>query len=160
MTGHNFNLCSDEQLIFERTHVVLTDKRLLVLSSRSKSESKKEVLLSDVDYPKKYNGGQKSRTVAGIKLLSGGMAALVIEWIVAEIVSLNETVEALLFVVGALSAVIGMYFLTVSLVQVKPNTTLVFLLAEGGEIIVPFPEWDSPEAEELTKQFARAKSGL
>ena len=53
-----------------------------------------------------------------------------------------------------------MYFLTVSLVQVKPNTTLVFLLAEGGEIIVPFPEWDSLEAEELTKQFARVKSGL
>jgi hypothetical protein len=37
---------------------------------------------------------------------------------------------------------------------------MIFPMADGEEVVVRFPDWDNPEADELTRQFARAKRAI
>lgn len=160
MTEHNFTLLPEEQVMFERPHVVVTNRRLLAVNGRSRSYENVELSLREVGTPKKFNGGQKDRKVAGAKLLGLGLGIIVLELLAEQVANINDNIEMIMFVIGALATVVGVYFLVASLMHVKPNTTVVFPVVEGDEIVVPFPEWDSTEADELTLQFARAKRRL
>lgn len=160
MTDHNFALLPEERVMFERPHVVVTDRRLLATNGISKSNTQVEISLREVGAPKKYNGGQKNRLALGARLFGSGATVLVLEILAVSTVGINQYIEAAMFVGGMLAAIVGLYFMLASLVQVRPNTTVVFPVAEGDQIVVPFPEWDSPEADELTRQFRRAKRSL
>ena len=160
MTEHEFSLMPEEQMMFERPHVVVTNRRLLAVEGRLKTKGDVEMPLKDVGTPKKFNGGQQDRRSAGVKALGLGLGIIALEVFAEPAIGLNDTIELVMFVVGALATVIGTYFLLASLLYVKPNTIVVFPVAEGDEVVVRFTEWDSPDADELILQFARAKRRL
>ena len=160
MAEHNFDLHNEEQVMFERPHVVVTNRRLLVVKGMVKTKADAEVSLSDVGIPKKLNGGQKDRLADGAKLFVGGSAVIFLEVVMEQFADINDSIETVFFVLGALAAVVGVYFLLGSFLGVKPNTLMVFPMADGEEIVVRFPEWDNPEADELNRQFSRAKRAI
>ena len=160
MTEHDFTLMPEEQVMFERPHVVVTNRRLLAVNGRPRTKGDVELPLNDVGSPKKLNGGQTNRRAAGIKLFGFGVGLIALQVIAEPIIGVNDVIDLTLFVAGALAAVVGTYFLLASVLNVKPNTLVVFPVAEGDEVVVRFPEWDSPDADELTLQFARAKRRL
>jgi hypothetical protein len=160
MTENKFVPEPDEQVMFERPHVVITDRRLFVLNGRIRPSEDIDMPLREVGTPKKVNGGQKNRRTEGAKLFGAGAVFLGLEIFIELNGNLDQRLEAVLFVVGALAAVIGLYFFLASLMQTKPNTMVLFPVAEGREVIVRFPDWDSPDADELTIQFGRAKRRL
>ena len=160
MTDHEFALMPDEQVMFERPHVMVTNRRLMAENLRSKSSGNVDMSLSDVGSPKTFNGGQQDRRSAGAKFLGVGVGVVALQVLAEPVVGVNDFVELILFVIGALAAVVGVYFLMASLLYTKPNTMVVFPVVEGDDILVRFPEWDSSDADELTLQFARAKRRL
>ena len=90
----------------------------------------------------------------------GGLAVIGAEVYIQMQFGLNQQVEAALFLAGSLAAVIGLYLVLNSLFRPAPNTTIIFPVLEGDDIIVSYPEWDNPDAEELVRRFARAKRGI
>ena len=90
----------------------------------------------------------------------GGLAIIVAEVLIQMQFGLNQQIEAGLFLAGSLAAVIGLYLVLNSLFRPAPNTTIIFPVLQGDDIIVSYPEWDNPEAEELVRRFARAKRGI
>ena len=160
MAEHNFRLDNEEKVMFERPHVVVTNRRLLAVNGRPKTKTDALVPLRDVGSPKKLNGGQQNRLGLGVKMFVGGSAVVILEALAEQVADISQNIGPALFAVGALTAVVGLYFLVASLLQVKPNTMMVFPVSDGDEIVVRFPEWDNPEAEELTRQFARAKRAI
>lgn len=160
MAERRYRLLPQEEVMYEGPSAVLTNHRLMANFGRSGDGSCEEALLTDIAPPKKYNGGKYSHKYGGARLLVAGGVVLGVEFLLEETVGLIETIAAILFMVGALGVIVGLYYIIVGLLQVKPNTTLVFPKMDGGEIIVPFSDWDNPDAEELTRQFARAKRGF
>jgi hypothetical protein len=146
--------------MFEGPSVVLTSHRLMANFGRGDDGAFDEAPLADIAPPRKYNGGKHSHKSGGARLLLAGAAVLGIEVLLESVVGLAGAIAAVLFLVGNLGVLVGLYYIIGGLFQVKPNTTLVFPKVDGGQIIVPFAGWDSPDAEELTRQFARAKRGF
>ena len=62
-------------------------------------------------------------------------------------------------VVGSVGSMVGLYMLLNDLFRPKPNTTVIFPIFDGKDIISSYPDWDNPEAEELVRNFARVKRG-
>lgn len=150
----------DEEIMYEGPTAVLTSHRLMANFGRKGDGSFEEAPLTDIGVPKKYNGGKDSQRYSGTRLLGIGAVVLVVEFLIESAFELNDKIAALLFLVGTLVVTAGMYLIIGGMFQVKPNTTLVFPKLGGGQIVVPFVDWDNPDAEELTRQFARAKRGF
>ena len=159
MSEREYRLLPQEEVMYEGPRVVLTNHRLMANFGRPGDGGFDEAPLTDIAAPKKYNGGKYSQKDSGTRLLIPGAILLVVEFLLERAVGLHQTLAAVMFLVGSVGVIVGLYFVIGALFQVKPNTTLVFQSVDGSEIIVPFPDWDSPEAEELTRQFARAKRG-
>ena len=150
----------DEEIIYEGPSAVLTNRRLMANFGPSADGGFDEALLTDIAPPKKQNGGKYSNKQLGVKLLVAGAVVLVVEILLERAAGLDPRIEALVFLAGTLATTVGLYIIIGGLFQVKPNTTLVFPKVDGGHIVVPFRDWDSPDAEELRRQFARAKRGF
>ncbi len=160
MENRDYDLLPDEQVMYEGPGVAVTSHRLMANFGRPDEGSFDESPLSDVASPKKYNVGKQSRRDIGIRLLIAGAIVLAFEVTLENAVAVNDKLAALLFLVGAVGASVGLYMIIGGMYQIRPNTTMVFPKSDGGEIVVRFTDWDSPHADELTRQFARAKRGL
>ena len=159
MAERGYRLLPQEEVMYEGPGVVLTSHRLMTNFGRSGDGSFDETPLTDIAPPEKYNGGKYPGKYPGGRLLVAGAVVLGVGILLDAAVELNETIAAGLFLVGALGVGVGLYVIIGERFGVKPNTTVVFPKMDGGKIIVAFKDWDSPDAEELTRQFARAKRG-
>ncbi len=90
-------------------------------------------------------------------MMGGGLVLLVIGTLAR---GASEIVEAILFVVGAIAFLVGLYFVSSSVIRVKPHTVVMFQTILSEDVIVSFPGWDNPDAEKLTRVFVRAKRTL
>ena len=108
--------------------------------------------------------GSTADTIAAARSPSGcwgGLAVVVAGAFFTDALrAFHFALEPLVFLIGALAATVGLYLLLNSLFRHRPNTTIIFPLLEGGEIIASYPDWDNPRADELTRHFARAKRSL
>ena len=75
--------------------------------------------------------------------------------------SLGGFVENLFFAVSMLLLTIGGYFALGSYLNPKPHTSVWFVCpGDGDDVILIFDGWDNEEAEELPRQFRRARRML
>ena len=153
-------LLSDEEIRFQDDQVIVTSRRLIGNLDSSPVGKYTGINLSEVGPPNKFNGGRYGRQGLGLRLMFGGLAIIVVEVLIQMQFDLNQQIEAGLFLAGSLAAVIGLYLVLNSLFRPAPNTTIIFPVLQGDDIIVSYPEWDNPEAEELVRRFARAKRGI
>ena len=153
-------LLSDEEVRFQDDQIIVTNRRLIGNLDSSPIGKYSGINLTEVGPPNKFNGGRHGRKGLGLRLMIGGLVVIGAEVFIQMQFGLNQQVEAALFLAGSLAAVIGLYLVLNSLFRPAPNTTIIFPVLEGDDIIVSYPEWDNPDAEELVRRFARAKRGI
>ncbi len=155
MDQTKIRLHSGEEVLFDKGPATLTTQRLVadVLGA----EGPIETPLRDLASFRQVNGGQESRARQGSQAIGAGVALLVIGSLAR---GASELIEAILFVIGALAFLIGIYFVSSSVIRVKPHTVVLFQTILSEDVIVSFPGWDNPDAEELTRLFLRAKRAL
>ena len=158
MDTPNIHLEGGEEVLLESGGATLTNKRLVIWRRGSKnSDAPQEVPIRDISSFKKANGGEESRLSLGAGAVAFGVAILLIE---AMIPQLQDTLELVVFLVGSLSAAGGLYISVRSLLRIKPRTIVQFLVPGGDDVYVVLSGHDSPEADDLTRRFARVKRGL
>ena len=155
MDQTKIRLHSGEKVLFDKGPAILTDQRLV--AEAMGAEEPIETSLGDLASFRQSNGGQESRMTQGSQAIGGGAALLVIGTFAR---GASELIEAILFVVGALAFLVGVYFVLSSTLRVKPHTLIQFQTILSEDVIVSFPGWDNPDAEELTRVFVRAKRAL
>ena len=165
LSSANMEFLPGEQIVFEGGSGILTNRRLLArVKAKPDDEPDKVVDLSDVVKHEKRNGGEESRLRQGLKFLVGGAVVTAAGGLgsgfLRELGGIFETVELLLFVVGMVGLLLGLYLVLKSLIRVPPNTTVFFRLTNGDDVPVTFPERDNREADELVRLYLRVKSGL
>ena len=150
-----------EDALFADDRIAVTARRLIGNVGSAKEGAFDEAELGEVGAPNRFNGGYQSRRPLALRLLSGGLAVVVAGAFFKDALrAVHYTIEPLVFLIGALSATVGVYLLLNSLFRNRPNTTIIFPVLAGDEIIASYPEWDNPRADELTRHFARAKRSL
>ena len=150
-----------EDVLFADDRIAVTARRVVGNFGVAKEGAFDEAELGVVGAPNRFNGGYQSRRPLAVRLLVGGLATVVAGAVFTDALrAIGYAVEPLVFLAGALTATVGLYLLLNSLFRNRPNTTVIFPLLEGGEIIASYPEWDNPQADELTRNFARAKRAL
>lgn len=157
-----FELLQDEEIVLEDEQAVITNKRMIGNFGDASEGEFDAYELTEVGAPNKFNGGQYGRRSIGVKLLIGG-AAVVLAGIVLDqylISDLNVQVNGLIFMVGSVGSMVGLYMLLNDLFRPPPNTTVIFPVFDGKDIIVSYPDWDNPQAEEMVRSFARVKRGM
>ncbi len=152
-------LIEDEEIVFEDEQTIITNRRLIGNFGVSKDVEFNAYDLAEVGTPNKFNGGQYGKRAIGLRLLIGGAAVVIAGAILQPILQPRDEIEALVFVVGAVGSMVGLYMLLNDLFRPKPNTTVIFPIFDGKDIISSYPDWDNPEAEELVRNFARVKRG-
>ncbi len=155
MDQTKIRLHRDEKVLFDKGPAILTDQRLV--ADALGAEGPVETPLGDLASFRQVNGGQESRARQGSQAIGVGVALLVIGTLAR---GASELVEAILFVIGALALLLGTYFVLSSALRVKPHTVVLFQTIASGNVVVSFPGWDNPDAEELTRVFVRAKRAL
>ena len=155
MEQSRISLQRDEEVLFEKGPAVLTNRRLV--ADAMNIEETVEVPLGDIATFKLFNVGHQSRLGQGIQASAGGVAALVLGTLAR---SASELLEGILFVVGALILLLGLYYLLTTAVRIRPRTTVLFETAAAQDVALSFPDWDNSDAKELTRVFARAKRAL
>ncbi len=155
-----FELLQDEEIVLEDEQTVITNRRLIGNFGVAKDREFDVYELSEVGAPNKFNGGQYGKRALGVRLLVGGAVVVVAGAILQPIVEPDQRIEAFVFVVGAITAMVGLYMLLNDLFRPAPNTTVIFPVLDGQDIIASYPEWDNPQAEELVRSFARIKRGM
>ena len=161
----DIELLDDEEIRFQDEQVVVTNRRIInaaALGDAGGDAGRYDgVSLGDVGPPNKFNGGQHGRRALGVRLLALGLAVVVFQTIFSSAIkSVLAQLEAALFLIGSLAAVVGLYLVLNSLFRPAPNTTIIFPVVQGEDIIASYPDWDNPTAEELVRAFARAKRGV
>ncbi len=156
----NIELLQNEEIGFQDERIALTNRRLIGNFGRAGAGAHDEVALGDVGPPNKFNGGQHGRRELGLRLLLVGVGIVALGVLVQVLYGINQRLEAAVFLVGSLSATVGLYLFLNSLFRRAPNTTIIFPVLEGEDIVATYPGWDNPDAEELVRQFARAKRGI
>ena len=156
MNERRIDLRANEEILFERESAVLTSRRLLA-NWKSDREPADEVLLSEITKVKTINGGTERRTKLGLQLIAGGVISMVAQPLLSK---LGDKFELLVFSLGALALIVGIYLAIASLLQPRPYTLVLFEINRERDIGVKFPEWDSPDADELTLKYARARRRL
>ena len=150
-----------EDVLFADDRIAVTARRLIGNFGAAKEGAFDEAELGSVGAPNRFNGGYHSRRPLAVRLLGGGLAVVVAGAFFTDALrAVHFALEPLVFLIGALAATVGLYLLLNSLFRHRPNTTIIFPLLEGGEIIASYPDWDNPRADELTRHFARAKRSL
>lgn len=152
-------LIEDEEIVFEDEQTIITNRRLIGNFGMSKDEEFNAYDLAEVGTPNKFNGGQYGKRAIALRLLIGGAAVVIAGAILQPILQPDDRIEALVFVLGAVGSMVGLYMLLNDLFRPKPNTTVIFPIFDGKDIISSYPDWDNPEAEELVRNFARIKRG-
>jgi len=152
-------LVEDEEIVFEDEQTIITNRRLIGNFGMSKDEEFNAYDLAEVGTPNKFNGGQYGKRTIALRLLIGGAAVVIAGAILQPILQPDDRIEALVFVLGAVGSMVGLYMLLNDLFRPKPNTTVIFPIFDGKDIISSYPDWDNPEAEELVRNFARIKRG-
>ena len=152
-------LIEDEEIVFEDEQTIITNRRLIGNFGMSKDEEFNAYDLAEVGTPNKFNGGQYGKRAIALRLLIGGAAVVIAGAILQPILQPDDRIEALVFVLGAVGSMVGLYMLLNDLFRPKPNTTVIFPIFDGKDIISSYPDWDNPEAEELVRNFARVKRG-
>ena len=151
----------DEEIVFEDEQTIITNKRLIGNFGVAKDVEFNAYDLTEVGTPNKFNGGQYGRRAIALRLLIGGSVVVVAGAVFRSIIiQLGYLAEPLVFVAGAVASMVGLYMLLNDLFRPKPNTTVIFPIFDGRDIISSYPDWDNPEAEELTRSFARVKRGM
>ena len=151
----------EEAVLFADDRIAVTANRLVGNFGTAKEGAFDESELGSVGAPNKFNGGYQSRRALAYRLLAGGAVGVAASAVFREALRAVWTgLEALVFLFGALAFTAGIYLLINSLFRNRPNTTVIFPVLEGDEIIASYPDWDNPRAEELTRSFARAKRSL
>ncbi len=151
----------EEAVLFADDRIAVTANRLVGNFGTAKEGAFDESELGSVGAPNKFNGGYQSRRALAYRLLGVGLAVIVAGVYFQNVLrAIHYTLDPLVFLIGALAATAGIYLLINSLFRNRPNTTVIFPVLEGDEIIASYPDWDNPKAEELTRSFARAKRSL
>ena len=156
----NVDLLRDEEILFEDERAVLTTRRLIGNFRSEEDGGFDDFELGDVGPPNKFNGGRQSKRALGLRLFPAGIAVVAAGAFIQSTIGIDQRVEAVVFVVGAISATVGLYILLNSMFRSAPNTTIIFPVIGGEDIIASFPDWDNPQADILIRQFARAKRGM
>ena len=150
-----------EDVLFDDGQIAVTNKRLVGNFGRAKEGAFDEADLTDVGPPNKFNGGYHSRRPLAVRLLAAGVVGVAASAVFRQaLIAVWFGLEPLVFLAGALAFTVGVYLLLNSLFRNRPNTTVIFSPLKGESIIASYPDWDNPQAEELTRHFARAKRGL
>ncbi len=155
-----FDMFQDEEIVLEDEQAIVTNRRLIGNFDASKEGEFDAYDITQVGVPNKFNGGQYGRRAIGVRLLIGGAAVVIAGAVLQPIIMPDQRIEALVFVVGAVGAMVGLYILLNDLFRPAPNTTVIFPVLDGKDIIASYPDWDNPQAEELMRSFARVKRGM
>ncbi len=156
-----FELLQDEEIVLEDEQAVITSKRMIGNFGDASEGGFDAYELAEVGAPNKFNGGQYGRRAIGVRLLIGGAAVVAVGVVFRSIIiQLGYIAEPLIFVVGAVGSMVGLYMLLNDLFRPPPNTTVIFPVFDGKDIIVSYPDWDNPQAEEMVRSFARVKRGM
>ena len=155
MDQTKIRLHSGEKVLFDKGPAILTGRRL-VTEARD-ADGPIETPLGDLASFRQVNGGQESRVREGSQAIGAGVVLLVISWLAP---GSSDLIEAILFVIGALTLLLGIYFVSSSALGVKPNTVVLFQTILSVDVVVSFPGRDNSDAEELTRVFVRAKRAL
>ena len=155
MDQTEIRLHSGEKVLFDKGPAVLTNQRLV--AEALGADGPVETQLGDLASFRKVNGGHESRLRQGSQAIGGGAVLLIIGSLVR---SSSELIEKILFFIGALAVIFGIYVVLSSAIRVKPHTLVQFQTIALRDVIVSFPGWDNPDAEELTRVFVQAKRGL
>ena len=158
----DMDLLDDEEVVFEREDVVLTNLRLM--ANWSGGRARDAVTVKDVDGVRKLEGGQESRLEAGLKALAIGATLAAIQVPIdtflidsASVPKAVNIVNTLLFVAWAVGIGTAGYLILTSLIRVKPHTSLLFVRFRGKDVRVSFAGRGSRDAEELRAAFERQK---
>ena len=144
-----------EKVLFDKGPAILTDQRLV--AETSGADEPVETPLEDLASFRQVNGGQESRAREGSQAIGVGVVVLIIGWLAG---GASQLIDAILFLIGALAFLLGIYFVSSSFIRVKPHTVVMFQTILTEDIVVSFPGWDNADAEELTRVFVRAKRAL
>lgn len=156
MQGSRVMLEKGEEVLFDRGPALLTSRRLMANWRRGREGAPQDqVDLKDVADVQRVVGGEESRLRTGLRWVAVGGALVLLEVLAGT--RLGKLAETLVFLAGSLSLILGLYIVQKSLLRVKPHTTLFFLVPGAKDIRVSFPGRDNPEADELVRQFRRAK---
>ena len=153
----DIDLLDEEEVLFEDEQIVVTTQRLIGNFETAEEGDFDEAVLREVSAPKKFNGGYHSRRSIALRLLAAGIVAILVGAWAETNINFPDLIDALIFVAGAVAAMVGLYMMVNSLFRRAPNTTVIFDVYGGPHIIASYPEWDNPQAEDLVSQFARAK---
>lgn len=182
-----YELLRGEEIVLEQDRIVLTNMRLIGNFDSAGEEGPDAPELREVGAPNKFNGGRVSRRQLAYALMFGGLAILALQVLLfsrfTEFIGVEQQItivevdgereiisnaaydwwsriDAVIFLLGSASAMVGLYLLLNGLFRPSPNTTVIFPVLEGRDIIASYPEWDNPQAEELVRAFARTKRGI
>ena len=162
MRATELELMTDEELVLESEGAILTNQRLITNwhERRRKTDAKipKEVYLRDISSFQKVSGGQESRMQPGLIALGVGTVLTLAQLIFQSL--LFSPLEEIAFLIGAISFIVGLYFVLASVVRVRPHTTIVFQVPGGEDMPVYFPGRENEDADRFTRQFARTKRGI
>ena len=161
-------IAPEENVFYENESVILTNERLIAKSLKKKSiERWTETKIGDLFSPKKENGGKQGKLYLGGRMASAGIIMILVQMVPYYLLDMNLVrslggfVENLFFAVSMLLLTIGGYFALGSYLNPKPHTSVWFVCpGDGDDVILIFDGWDNEEAEELTRQFRRARRML
>ena len=159
MNKEDIKLVQDEEVVFEADGAILTNRRIFSNYGRRRGyKGSLEVNLSEVASFQKLTGGQESRQKVALQIFAVGVVALALT--LTPIFQNGSKIDLVLFLVGMLGVVIGMYFGLQSVFRVRPHTTLLFTVPGGDDLPIYFEGRENPVADQFTRHFARTKRGI
>ncbi len=157
----NIRLLPGERIILEVDQAVLTSQRVLAgWKGPRGGEPSIQAPLDDILEYEKLNGGRESRAQLGLQLIAAGLALLIVNLLLGSTVGIPELVDAMFFIAEAAAIIYGLYVLTLSFVNPRPRTVILFTDVEAKNFAITFPGWDNPQAQEFTVRYDRAKQDL
>ena len=159
MNSNRDGLAENEEILFESRSIILTNQRLLAnWKPGTEVKPNDEAFLKDIIDFKKVSGGQVSRFKEGLIIGAVGVVFAAVEILFGA--RLPELMETIVFMIGALGIIIGLYLILRNFVRIKPHTTIFFGISGRRDMTVSFPGKDNPDADELIRRYTRTKSGL
>jgi len=157
MAQYKIDLEESEEIVFEEYPALLTTKRLLVFSKKANTNSPvHDFNLKDLYSCQIENGGEISRMSSGLSMLLLGTFFWGVEILFHYLISIPEILDLLIFVIGGVVFMYGLWQVVKSLTRKKPHTMVVFEdPVKGGEIVLSYPGIDNEDAALLVKNFDR-----
>ena len=160
--ARDVQLIEGEEIVFESDPAILTNRRLIARPGRMGGPGEAaEAPLVEISRFQKVVGGHDGRVTLGSQFAAAGLALIGLQVAVETLgPDISDKLETAVFLLGAVSVVIGLYLALDSLFRLRPHTTLFFLILGKKDLIVSFPGRHNPQADELTRHFARVKRGF